>query len=255
MEELRSPPPPRCRRLIQSCKFFPDIGSNSSGTVAIAWVEGPVNSESGRHVLVIRSQDSGQTWSSPKDIPVGGDQPRLAVTPAGDVFLVFISHVDPAPFGGGVDLVKWASGSASPDAPSFFSSLSSNWNVVIRSGTGSSLLMAYGAGGDCQTCGLYFAISTDGGATWTKDVKVANSPSQRQYIYPEVAMNASGIYFSWCDYDSGGTGTGSHLEFVTSVDGGTTWSGPTQVDQTGRAHKLSKWLRQHDERKHGSPSV
>ncbi|MEM6963375.1 MAG: T9SS type A sorting domain-containing protein [Bacteroidota bacterium] len=106
--------------------------------------------------------------------------------------------------------------------------------------------------------GLYVAKSTDGGATFDPEIKVAEVnmeelfsgiPSvagvsdERLYPCPHVAVDKSNpdiIYVAWTDVDDDPTRTGLDIFIARSTDAGVSWSSPTKVnnDTDGAIHQF-----------------
>ena len=89
---------------------------------------------------------------------------------------------------------------------------------------------------------IYYAHSTDGGATWSLPTRVVSravranhlSPS---YVSPVIAVSGDTIYVAWHD----STGDSNDLEDVYysySTDGGATWATPVNVSQSDGAQSL-----------------
>lgn len=105
---------------------------------------------------------------------------------------------------------------------------------------------------------LYVAKSTDGGATFDSEIKVAEmnleelfsgTPSvvgideSRLYPCPHIAVDKSNpdvIYMAWTDVDDDPMNTGLDIFIAKSTDAGVSWSTPTKVnnDTDGSIHQF-----------------
>ncbi|HIC90299.1 MAG TPA: exo-alpha-sialidase, partial [Anaerolineae bacterium] len=80
---------------------------------------------------------------------------------------------------------------------------------------------------------IFFARSTDGGATWSQNRNVTSGWGYR--YDPAIAIDGSGrLYVTWCEY-----GEASDIFVSTSSDDGDTWSDPVRVtdDTTTNAYQ------------------
>src|SRR3954451_6190821 len=85
---------------------------------------------------------------------------------------------------------------------------------------------------------MYFARSTDGGATWTARVDVSRAPAGANNLFPALAARGDGdVRIAWMD-DRNGFDTGAddpnarwNVYYRSSADAGTTWSAEAQLSQ------------------------
>lgn len=112
---------------------------------------------------------------------------------------------------------------------------------------------------------IVFSKSTNGGASWSAPVQIASGslssfgsnnspPAQDQRginAFGSIAVDRDinspyfgNIYVVYNDFPSGtSTGTNTNIYLVKSTDGGSTWSGPTKVnDDTGTATQFFPWV-------------
>ncbi len=152
----------------------PSIAVDPSGTIYIAWEDDRLGD---LDIYFASSTDGGSSWTTPNE-KVNTDptiqnqgKPSIAADSFGNLYLA--------------------------------------WED-LRSGT---------------NWDIYFANSTDGGATWSNpNLIVNNDTSARHQINPSIAVNSIGtVYAVWEDYRSG---TDSDIYFAMSTDGGATWTDP-----------------------------
>jgi hypothetical protein len=83
-------------------------------------------------------------------------------------------------------------------------------------------------------CDTYFAKSTDGGATFSPNVRVNDTSSPTGGNYSKIAVDTNGnIYVVWADGRNGNL----DIYFAKSTDGGATFSPNVRVDDTGALNK------------------
>jgi|GEM_PF-2225210 len=190
----------------------PDIAAGPDRTVYATWSD-PRNSGRGRDIYFSTSSDLGETWTPNIVVNddtglVTQDYPSLAVSPAGNLFLVWMDY------------------RTTNTAPDIYTARSTNRgasfsaNVIVNDdrgvawqGTPNVAANANGVRavwGDTRTWGstgydIYSAGSSDG-LTWSSSVKVNDDtlPTNQQQA-PVVALDAVGnAYAAWYDQrDSG----------------------------------------------------
>lgn len=95
---------------------------------------------------------------------------------------------------------------------------------------------------------MYFARSTDGGATWDRRRDVSNAPLGSNNLFPAIVARGNGdVRIAWMD-DRNGFDTGNddpnarwNTYYRSSSDGGATWSAEAQLSQfvAGYGYKLA----------------
>ncbi|MGB8648787.1 MAG: sialidase family protein [Anaerolineae bacterium] len=72
---------------------------------------------------------------------------------------------------------------------------------------------------------MYFARSTDGGATWTPRLDVSLAPAGTGHAFPVIVSGGAGnVRIAWMDNRNNSMW---NVNYRTSADGGVTWSGET----------------------------
>jgi hypothetical protein len=181
-------------------------------------------------------------------------EPAAALTPAGDLVVVFTSG---GPMGGnsflGVARVP-ANGAPVLDKP--LATTKSNhfdpWVAVTRDGTVHAVWLGHDGGGVDRNAEIGYARTSDGGATWTAPVAIhmpADCPPNTPFCLdkPMIAAGplpgAHGKEAVRAFYSSE---AGGGMRMRTSLDGGKTWSEPVTaiegtygtvaIDGKGRIH-------------------
>jgi PKD repeat protein len=72
---------------------------------------------------------------------------------------------------------------------------------------------------------VYYKRSTDGGESWSSDVRLTNDPGQS--LWPALAATPHFLHLLWCD-DRNGT---QALYYTVSTDQGTTWAEETSLSE------------------------
>jgi hypothetical protein len=98
---------------------------------------------------------------------------------------------------------------------------------------------------------LFFASSSDGGATWSAPATVSGAPTEANEAFPAIVATGSGdVRIAWMDdrngFDAGGNDPDARWNtyYRTSADGGTSWSDELQLSayQAGFSYKLDQPL-------------
>jgi hypothetical protein len=215
----------------------PSIAVDSSGNAYCIWGDWR---NSNWDVYFAKSIDSGNSWESPDIMVNSGPQnqtyPSIAVDSAGIIYVVweddrngdkdiyFAKSID-----GGLnwsnpnirvsfDTLGRGSPNMSQVAPEIAVDSDGNIYVVWQDDRWSD-------------DDIFFAKSSDGGATWgVENTRVnsdaAPSPDQKN---PTMTLDSSGtIYVAW----SQGSGSTNDIYFSKSADGGTNWSDPHRLVNT-----------------------
>ena len=106
----------------------------------------------------------------------------------------------------------------------------SNWSSVARLtidsaisedpfifASGSNVHIAWADKRDGGNTEIYYKRSTDGGTSWSSDVRLTNSPSTSDY--PAIVVSGSKVHLVWHDYRDGNM----EIYYKLSTDGGSSW--------------------------------
>lgn len=196
------------------------------------------------------SHDAGATFAQYQINPNGRLGWSLAgggtVTPNGQVFFAWAGYKQNGGAKGPVNLfvskstdggVTWTNtvldvSGAPPSCPEF----SCGWaylgaQAVLTSDVAGNLYALWNASAvDKAPNRLYFAKSTNGGATWSTRAEVSTAPAGKHHNFPAIVAGANGdVRISWMD-----TRVGSGLDrwntyYRSSTNGGATWSAEVDV--------------------------
>ena len=98
---------------------------------------------------------------------------------------------------------------------------------------------AFGSGGVYNYSGIYFRRSTDGGATWSAQIRVNSDPIATPFdqFQPGMAVSNSGkIIIVFYDRRNSGVNFNMQVFTATSTDGGTTWTNVARTSSFGPLH-------------------
>jgi len=195
-----------------------------------------------QRIWVSVSHDGGATFSSINLNKTGRLGWALAsggtVDPAGNIYFGWAGYERNGGAKGPVNLfvstssdggASWTNrvidvSAASPDCSAFLC----GWaflgaQVALASDAGGTVYALWNA--SAQDKGperMYFARSTDGGATWSPRAEVSLAPSGANHAFPAiVAGGAEDVRISWMDDRAGGLW---NTYYRSSTDGGSNWS-------------------------------
>ncbi len=209
--------------MINAGQGVPAIAADGVGNLYAVWKDwrnGDID------IYFSRSTDAGQPWTA--NVRVSDSistqlDPAIAVDWAGNAYAVWEDHRN------GVDIyfAKQPSGS-------------STWSANVR--VNDEVRMAHklapaiavdeagnvfvvwwdNRNGDYD---IYFSRSTDGGQTWSPDVRLNDDTSSAGQALPAIAAHDVGnVYVVWADQR-----TARKIYFICSTDGGQTWSANVRV--------------------------
>jgi hypothetical protein len=164
---------------------------DKSGNVYFAWDGYTQNGQANGPVnlYVTKSSDGGNTWTSTL-LDVSGSPPNCSAFSCGWAFL-----------GPG---------------------------IAMTSDTAGQIYLLWNAGTvDGGPERIWYSTSKDEGASWSPKAGVSLAPAGVDHAFPAVAAGAAGdIRIAWMDQRNAGHW---NVYYRSSVDGGTTWSGETQL--------------------------
>jgi len=200
--------------------FTPQVAVDSAGNIYAVWED---DTSSNSNILFSRSTDGGLTFSTPKSLSNTSGfsfSPRIALDANGGINVVW---EDDSP--GNLDVFF----SRSTDGGNTFANPQDLSNDASDSG---SPMVATDPSGniyvvwenDSGVLGVFFARSSDGGATFT--APVALSTNTGGSMSPQIAVDVNGdVNVVWED-DSGNS---SDISFSRSADHGATFSAPKSL--------------------------
>jgi BNR repeat-like domain len=236
-----------------------DFGANWSVVIAnstSAGTDKPILAVHGQDVYVgynhtqtvwaSSSHDGGATFTSVKVNPNGKLGWSLAgggaVDPAGNVYFSWAGYEQNGGAKGKVNLYisKSADGGAtwtnsqidSSGSPPDCSAYSCGWaylgaQMTMASDATGTLYALWNAGPiDKGPERIYFAKSTDGGATWSAKVEVSTAPAGVDHAFPAIAAGAAGdVRIAWMDARTPGIDKPLwNTYYRSSTNGGASWS-------------------------------
>jgi len=216
-----------------SVQYKPSVAVDTSGDIYVAWSDGRNDNSA---IYFAKSTDGGASFGPNVRVDDSGSStggrggPSIAVDINGNIYIVWYD---------GRDLRNYIYFAKSTDGGASFGP-----NVrVDNSGQGSVFpSIAVDTNGDIYVVfheergnpDIYFAKSTDGGASFGPNVRVDDSGSSlTQQAMPSIAVDANGdIYVTWRDERNLGGGR-LDIYFAKSTDGGNSFGRNVRVDDTG----------------------
>ncbi|NOZ05028.1 MAG: exo-alpha-sialidase [Chloroflexi bacterium] len=214
-------------------QYLPAVSADDAGRVFVSWRD---NRDGAHNIYAARSEDGGAHWLSESrvndDAPTGSFHDTPVLT-----------------FGGGqrLALVWRDSRTGSPDIYGAVSNnrggtwgtnfrlnddggVASQYRPVLAIDGGSGLHVAWQDfredGTGQPDADIYYAHSTDGGLTWSADVKVSDDgDSNASQSEVSLAVSGTNAYLAWRD-TRGGDG---NIYFASSANG-VTWSANRRVN-------------------------
>ncbi|UCG70901.1 MAG: exo-alpha-sialidase [Thermoplasmata archaeon] len=205
----------------------PKIALGSEGTIYAVWQDSRNWDDD---IYFARSTDGGANWSDP-NIRVNTDQdtalqfnPTLAIDAEGTLY---VAWEDTRDGDRNIYFAKSKDGGNTWTDPNIrVNNDLGDFNeegpsIAVDSGGTIYLVWDDNRNGDYD---IYFAKSTDEGATWTEpNVRVNTDLTDTGQSRPTIAVDATGtIYVAWTDRRNGN----SDIYLAYSTDGGSNWSDP-----------------------------
>lgn len=216
--------------------FAPDLATDSQGNWVAVWVK----HESGgyRHIRFSRSQDNGETWTSPEPLSAAFD---------GDID----EYPQVATDGNGTWITVWRTNDGSGDALGILSSRSidngASWTdeaavavgefsypspALDTDGSGTWVIAWPGSSFSGPDSDILFARSTDNGDTWSPAMLLnsAGMADTATDYKPRLTTDGLGNWVAVWELSFGITGSDRDIFFATSSDNGVTWSDPAPIN-------------------------
>jgi hypothetical protein len=239
---------------------LPSLAADTSGNLVMTWEHLTLANV---QVLVARSTDQGQTWSTPltvsapDDEVVGDSGPTVSVAAGGDVYVAYHPFVDITLANNPVFVVRFSNdltmrlatsnvfgdGGATMGSKIFYGP---TWVLADPTRPGQVYVVSTDNAGD-----LVFARSPDNGQTWmTSTLVPAGRPTTFSQTLPTLVPTAAidqfgDIAVAWLDCGAGLTdATGNSLFNVAamySTDGGQSWSPSFQVNDVSNSFDVTRW--------------
>ena len=206
----------------------PALAVGPDGTIYSVWID---NRGGPSAVYFASSTDGGATWTDPsvRVSPVSAGhqgEPAIAVDGSGTLYVVYRGGVSST-----IDVwvTKSADGGLTWGVPSKVNDVSGF--VQVSQSYGPAIVLApngvaYVAFEDWRNGDpdIYASSSTDGGATWSANVRVNDdAPGIEQRGDPALAVDATGVvYVAWQDWRNDPQDPDVYVS--TSGDGGLTWT-------------------------------
>lgn len=226
---------------------MPSIAVDSHGRVFVTFEKYNTTNQS-KSIYVARSENGGLSFHSPVKVNNNlswGEQPSIAVANDDKIHVVWTDWRNDADLrwvsGGGIDGVNNADiyHANSTDGGRKF-----NQNVRVDDAPGTSAVGSSTSGRIIATdsvdgihvvwmdvregfYSIYYANSTDGGITFSNNIKVPDVDANA--MNPSLAINPNDeIYVAWYDYRN--VTTNADIYLASSTDGGLSFSGDTRVN-------------------------
>jgi len=241
--------------------WFPDIVSDSTGRIHVAWAAGTT----GYDTVLYTSSTDGVTWSKTNDIAAvprnGTDsvatRPALWVDASGYLDLSYVGgslFFSRAPSDSAASATAWSQPvKANSDQVPYFSRLLEDSQHQLHIFYTENVISI-----NCAQCyHLFHRVSNDNGLTWSdpQDISADGTGVAKPQV---IANDQGGIFVVWESGDGGGLGQlsgPSVVKFTASYDFGKTWTpstvlSPSSVKEArditigldGNGNLITAWL-------------
>ncbi len=201
------------------------------------------------NVYFTKSTDGGQTWSPGLRVnyPYHGIIQSLAVDARGDIFIAY-THVD-GNSRDDVHFTKSTNGGLSFSYPITVNddgTTHSQWFPSIAVDTsGQKVFIAWedARNYDTSQWDIYFARSTDGGLTFSPNIRIDDTGSDTSWqCAPGIAVDRAGenVYITWYD-ERNWNNKGADIYFSRSTDGGLSFLPNVLVNDTATTGSTHQW--------------
>jgi hypothetical protein len=190
--------------------------------IHVVWYDGYTVGVGNWNIFYKRSTDRGLTWSA--NVNLSNNQSSISYNPAIAVsgFYVHVAWYDNQDGNFEEHYIRSTDGGMT-------------WNSKIRlaNNTASSLHRSIAASGSNvhfvwfdnrdNNDEIYYKNSTDGGDTWSADVRLSNTAGES--YNPAVAVSGSVVHVAWQDSTAGNW----EIYYKRSTNGGTSWGADTRL--------------------------
>jgi len=210
-------------------KGEPEVATGPNGNIYVVWsdLEGLCSASTSctDTVFFSRSTDGGATYSTPQALSTNGGDPQLAIDAQGNINVIWNST--------GPDFARSTDGGATFSSPVYIAPgmspylgfAAAGYRAITVDGSGNIDLVWM----DTSSSQIFFARSTNGGASFSTPLDVSNYPNGA--LNPTVAADTSGnIDVVWQGSVSGHDPF--DLFFTRSTNGGASFSNPRDISNT-----------------------
>jgi hypothetical protein len=213
----------------------PAVAFAPDGTLYAAWHD---NRDGQYDVYCARSEDRGRTWGAGVRVNsnIGSTVqgfPVIAVGPSGAVYAAWVDYRNGSAnadiyFASSVNRgVTWSSSIRVTDDSGGAMQL----EPAIAVGSGAKVFLVWqdyrNDSGDQGNWDIYFSRSSNGGATWSANVKISDDTGRDWQGHPAIAAGPEGnLYVAWHDGRGVHSGTGFDIHLARSTNEGGVW-GPS----------------------------
>ncbi len=216
-------------------QFFPDVAIAPAGRIHVTWLD--YRNPSGT-VYHARSLDGGQTFRDHRPVATGAGPARVDVGRDGTVHLVWIATV--TDFRTGIYYANSTDGGLAFGSYKRLDTLLRNGShqhysdPIATSETSVYVAWLDDPGFGPDSCRVYVVRSTDGGNTFTREIRVDDAGAQGVACGgpdPSIAVDAAGtVYVVWAARWPAGSEPSGYPRISVSSDGGVTWGPSSRVD-------------------------
>ncbi|MCS7117647.1 MAG: glycoside hydrolase [Thaumarchaeota archaeon] len=207
-------------------------------------------------IKLVKGTNEGRTWSAPISVSptvirwFGPGGPKrvlqgsnVAVAPDGTVYVAYLDTLDDGEMEGlaEIKVVRSTDGGRTwsrPVTAAVFNEIPfTPRNANFRYWGSAFPQMALGPRGEVYVVfvgrpgdrplddgDVYFVSSTDGGATWSRPLRLNDDDTNRLQFFPAISADPKGvIHVIWGDFRDDPSETRYHIYYTRSEDGGRTW--------------------------------
>ena len=219
--------------------YFPSLVRIGKAELLVAYYDSPEHVSPLGRISMVRSLDSGRTWSPPRvivDTPLDDRDPSLTVTRKGRLLLTYFARDSDTGRSAGVFMLRSDDNGATWSPPSRIQTRLTDVatsSKIIETPDGDLLIPLYGST-DYVNSRVTIARSRDGGGTWplVDEVEIAGAPGAN-FLEPALAVVGRRMLVLMR------TDRADNSAFAAqSTDGGVTWSTPAPINVAAQASDL-----------------